>query len=158
LWPILVGLSSEVSLAFGGSRVIIDAKDYLTYKMVTCNGKISAQLVLNWKFQNILKFIIMLMVLLPRRRCSYIINKTEHWQPSCALNVSDMSVEFGKLKLVLGFGHTMNYQNYGEKMTRKGQLILELKRHLEELGIEYYHPVQQLAVNLTSNTSPAHGS
>ena len=100
----------------------------------------------------------MLMVLLPRR-CSYIINKTEHFQPSCALNVSDMSVEFGKLKLVVGFGHTMNYQNYGEKMARKGQLILELKHHLEELGIEYHQPLQQLAVNLTSSSSsPGHGS
>lgn len=92
------------------------------------------------------------------RGCSYIMNKPEHWQPSCALNVSDMSVEFGKMKVVLGFGHTMNYQNYGEKMARKGQLILELRHHLDELEIHYQHPLQQLAVNLTSDGSPDHGS
>lgn len=42
-----------------------------------------------------------------------------------------------KIKMVLFFNHTMNFQDFGEKSRRRTDLVLEMKRIFEELGISY---------------------
>ena len=42
-----------------------------------------------------------------------------------------------KIKMALFFNHTMNFQEYGEKLKRKSELVIEMKRIFEELGIKY---------------------
>lgn len=42
-----------------------------------------------------------------------------------------------KIKMVLFFNHTMNFQDYGEKSRRRTELVLEMKRIFEELRISY---------------------
>lgn len=43
-----------------------------------------------------------------------------------------------KIKIALYVNHTMNFQNYGEKNTRRTELVLELKKIFEELEIRYH--------------------
>jgi len=43
--------------------------------------------------------------------------------------------------------HTMNHQNYGEKSARRSELVFELKKIFQNLGIEYHLLPQE--VNLT---------
>ena len=41
------------------------------------------------------------------------------------------------IKMALFFNHTMNFQESGEKLRRKSELVIEMKRIFEELGIKY---------------------
>ncbi len=52
--------------------------------------------------------------------------------------------EINKLKLSLGVSHTMNYQDYGEKMERKSELLREMRKIFKELGIEYHLPTKEV--------------
>ncbi len=64
--------------------------------------------------------------------------------------VVDLS-EGGKMKLSLGLSHTMNYQDFGEKVARRSELIWELKRLFEELKIEYHLPPQEVHLRTLTN-------
>lgn len=83
----------------------------------------------------------------------YITSKPHHWKATFGLNVSDMQMEGGKLKLSLGLSHTMNHQNFGEKVARRSDLMWELKRIFEELAIEYILPPQQVHVKTLPGSS-----
>jgi hypothetical protein len=73
----------------------------------------------------------------------YIASKPHHWNSKFSLVVVDLS-EGGKMKLSLGLSHTMNYQDFGEKVARRSELMWELKRLFEELKIEYHLPPQEV--------------
>jgi hypothetical protein len=42
-----------------------------------------------------------------------------------------------KIKMGLYVTHTMNFQDFGEKVKRKSELVMEVKRIFEELNIRY---------------------
>jgi len=65
----------------------------------------------------------------------------------------DCSPETGRLELVLGLTHTMNYQNFGEKVARRSELILEMKRLFEDLKIDYHLPPQEVHVKSVDGTT-----
>ncbi len=52
--------------------------------------------------------------------------------------------EINKLKLSLGLSHTMNHQDYGEKVARKSELLWEMRKIFEELGIAYHLPTKEV--------------
>jgi hypothetical protein len=52
--------------------------------------------------------------------------------------------EINKLKLSLGLSHTMSYQDYGEKVERKSELLWEMRKIFEELGIAYHLPTKEV--------------
>ncbi len=52
--------------------------------------------------------------------------------------------EINKLKLSLGVSHTMNYQDYGEKVARKSELLSEMRKIFKELGIAYHLPTKEV--------------
>ena len=81
------------------------------------------------------------------RRCGrYIASKSHHWKAKFSLNVTSLVAESGKLQLSLGLSHTMNHQNFGEKVARRSELMWEMKRLFEELAIEYHLPPQEMHV------------
>jgi len=43
-----------------------------------------------------------------------------------------------KMKMALYVTHTINFQNYGDKNSRRSELVLELKKILEDLNIKYH--------------------
>ncbi|OWM83230.1 hypothetical protein CDL15_Pgr012711 [Punica granatum] len=68
---------------------------------------------------------------------TYIESKPKHWNPKHSVIVKEIE-NVDKMKMALYVQHTMNHQNYGEKTTRRSDLILELKRIFENLGIKYH--------------------
>ncbi|XP_057505367.1 mechanosensitive ion channel protein 10-like [Actinidia eriantha] len=66
----------------------------------------------------------------------YLENNPQHWHPNHNVVVKEIE-NVNKIKMALFFNHTMNFQNYGEKSKRKSELVIEIKKFFEELGIKY---------------------
>lgn len=82
----------------------------------------------------------------------YIESKPKHWSPKHSLVVKEIE-NVDKMKMSLCVQHTMNHQNFPERNSRRSDLILELKRVFENLGIKYHLLPQEVVVtqfNLTS--------
>ncbi|KAL0008297.1 hypothetical protein SO802_009799 [Lithocarpus litseifolius] len=75
----------------------------------------------------------------------YLESKPKHWSPKHAVIVREIE-NVDKLKMALCVQHTMNHQNYGEKNSRRSDLVLELKRIFENLGIKYNFLPQEVHV------------
>lgn len=61
-------------------------------------------------------------------------------------------VEVNKLIIALYVTHTINFQNLGERGIRKSDLVVELKKVLEELGIRYRLLPQELQIRYVGGT------
>ncbi|KAK9911508.1 hypothetical protein M0R45_035412 [Rubus argutus] len=79
---------------------------------------------------------------------SYIESKPKYWNPKHSVIVKDI-VNMDKMKMLLCVQHTMNHQNYGEKSARRSELVFELKKIFQNLGIKYHLLPQE--VNLTQS-------
>lgn len=66
----------------------------------------------------------------------YLERNYQHWHPNHNVVVKEIE-NVNKIKMVLFFNHTMNFQDFGEKSRRRTDLVLEMKRIFEELGIGY---------------------
>ncbi|KAF8040629.1 hypothetical protein BT93_B2755 [Corymbia citriodora subsp. variegata] len=66
----------------------------------------------------------------------YLEKNPRHWHPNHHLLVSEIE-NVNKIKMGLYVDHTMNFQDYGEKVRRRTELVMELKRIFEELNIRY---------------------
>lgn len=74
---------------------------------------------------------------------SYIDSKPNHWNSTHSIIVKDI-VDLNKMKMALCVTHTINHQNYGERNIRITELILEMKRIFETLGIKYHLLPQEI--------------
>jgi hypothetical protein len=73
--------------------------------------------------------------------------KKEHWRSQFSVVVKELE-EMNRLQLTVSMQHTINFQNFAERLSRRSDLLLELKRFFSELGIEYHllpQPVQILS-------------
>lgn len=52
------------------------------------------------------------------------------------MQIKDLE-DINEMKMALYMTHTINFQNYGEKSSRRSELLYELKNIFEELGIKY---------------------
>ncbi|XP_052210181.1 mechanosensitive ion channel protein 10-like [Diospyros lotus] len=66
----------------------------------------------------------------------YLERNFQHWHPSHNLVVKEIE-NVNKIKMALFFSHKMNFQEYGEKMRRRTELVIQMKQIFEELGINY---------------------
>ncbi|XVF48925.1 hypothetical protein PTKIN_Ptkin03bG0227500 [Pterospermum kingtungense] len=66
----------------------------------------------------------------------YLESKPQHWRPGHSVQVKDIE-NMNKMKMALYLTHTINFQNYGDKGSRRSELVLELKRIFEALDIKY---------------------
>lgn len=71
--------------------------------------------------------------------------KTQHWRPTHSVVVKDIE-DVNKMKMALYVTHTINFQNYGDKSSRRSELVLELKKIFEDLGIKYHLLPQEVHV------------
>ncbi|KAK1286809.1 Mechanosensitive ion channel protein 5 [Acorus calamus] len=67
---------------------------------------------------------------------TYIENKSKHWHPKHSIIFKEIE-NVNKMKMALIVTHTMNHQDFGEKNSRRSELIFELKNIFERLGIKY---------------------
>ncbi|KDP39588.1 hypothetical protein JCGZ_02608 [Jatropha curcas] len=74
---------------------------------------------------------------------TYIESKPKHWNPKHTLLVREIE-NMNKMKLTLCVLHTINHQNYGEKSIRRSELVFELKKIFENLGIRYHLLPQEI--------------
>lgn len=77
--------------------------------------------------------------------CRYLESKPKHWSPKHSVIVKEIE-NLNKMKMALCVQHTMNHQNYGERNSRRSELVLELKRIFESLGIKYHFLPQEVHV------------
>ena len=84
--------------------------------------------------------------------CRYLESKPKHWSPKHAVIVREIE-NVDKMKMALCVQHTMNHQNYGEKNSRRSDLVLELKKIFENLGIKYNFLPQEVHVTRFSVTN-----
>ena len=66
----------------------------------------------------------------------YLEKNPKHWHPNHNLVVKEIE-NVNKIKLALFMNHTMNFQDFPERNRRRTELVLEMKRILEELHIRY---------------------
>ncbi|EPS64957.1 hypothetical protein M569_09822, partial [Genlisea aurea] len=66
----------------------------------------------------------------------YLAGNHHRWHPNHSVVVKDIE-DVNKLKMVLYFGYTMNYQDISEKNRRRTDLVMEVKRIFEEVDIGY---------------------
>ncbi|KAL5549684.1 hypothetical protein UlMin_004915 [Ulmus minor] len=68
---------------------------------------------------------------------TYIESKPKHWSPKHSVLIKEIE-NVNKMKMGLYVQHTMNHQNFGEKSSRRSELMFELKKIFESLGIKYH--------------------
>lgn len=76
---------------------------------------------------------------------SYLNSKPEHWRPQHKVVVKEIE-DANKIRMALHVTHTINFQNYGEKSSRRSKLVLQLKQKFEDLGIGKYHVLPETQV------------
>lgn len=67
---------------------------------------------------------------------TYLETNSLYWYPNHNVVVKEIE-NVNKIKMAVFFTHTMNFQDYGEKSKRRSELVLEMKKFFEELGIKY---------------------
>eukprot|EP00268_Persea_americana_P039401 TRINITY_DN38996_c0_g1_i2.p1 TRINITY_DN38996_c0_g1~~TRINITY_DN38996_c0_g1_i2.p1 ORF type:complete len:725 (-),score=102.61 TRINITY_DN38996_c0_g1_i2:459-2576(-) len=67
----------------------------------------------------------------------YIESKPKHWQSKHSVIVEEIE-NLNKMKVTLYVIHTINHQNIAEKNNRRSELVFELKKIFEILGIKYH--------------------
>ncbi|XP_074289772.1 mechanosensitive ion channel protein 10-like [Silene latifolia] len=83
----------------------------------------------------------------------YIEQHPQHWHPSHALIVKEIE-NVNKIKMVLFFNHTMNFQDYLEKLKRRSVFVLGLKSIFDTLEITYHLlPQEVLLSNIPTMSS-----
>ncbi|KAK9705526.1 hypothetical protein RND81_07G063800 [Saponaria officinalis] len=83
---------------------------------------------------------------------AYIESKPEHWRPSHSIQVKDI-LNMNTMAMALYVNHTINFQNGGERGSRRSDLVMELKKIFEDLGIRYHLLPQTVHVSYVG--SPA---
>lgn len=87
----------------------------------------------------------------------YLESKPQHWRPAHNVVVKDIE-DVNKMKMALYVTHTINFQNYGDKNSRRSELVLELKKIFEEVKIGYHLLPQEVQVSYISVPPPARWS
>lgn len=100
----------------------------LVHKL-TCTGTHLKYMYMDW-WRNILNF-------------RYLESKPQHWRPAHSVAVKEIE-DVNKMTMALYISHTINFQNYGDKTSRRTDLILELKKIFEELNIKYHLLPQEI--------------
>ncbi|KAK0571495.1 hypothetical protein LWI29_017114 [Acer saccharum] len=77
---------------------------------------------------------------------AYLESKLQHWRPAHSMVVKEIE-NVNKMKLALYVNHTINFQNYGDKNSRRSELVLELKKIFEDLGIKYHLLPQEVRLS-----------
>ncbi|XWS70074.1 hypothetical protein CRYUN_Cryun03dG0017800 [Craigia yunnanensis] len=84
----------------------------------------------------------------------YLESKPKHWRPGHSVQVKDIE-NVNKMKMGLYVTHTINFQNYGDKSSRRSELVLELKSIFEALDIKYNLLPQEVRITYVGSAASA---
>ncbi|XP_030551926.1 mechanosensitive ion channel protein 10-like [Rhodamnia argentea] len=82
----------------------------------------------------------------------YLESKPNYWKKEHSVVVKEIE-DVNKLKMGLFVTHTINFQNPGDRSSRRSELVLELKRIFEEVGIKYRLLPQELQVGYAGSAA-----
>ncbi|KAB1209423.1 Mechanosensitive ion channel protein 10 [Morella rubra] len=85
---------------------------------------------------------------------AYLESKPQHWRAGHSMVVKEIE-DVNKMKMDLYVTHTINFQNSGDRNSRRSDLVLELKKFLEELDIKYHLLPQEVHLRYVGPGSPA---
>ncbi|KAL3535550.1 hypothetical protein ACH5RR_004011 [Cinchona calisaya] len=74
------------------------------------------------------------------------IEGNSHWHPDHSVQIKEIE-NMNKMKMSLLVNHKMNFQNFLQKLNRRTELMLALKKIFEEIGIKYHLLPQELHVS-----------
>ncbi|KAL0338907.1 UNVERIFIED_CONTAM: Mechanosensitive ion channel protein 10 [Sesamum angustifolium] len=77
----------------------------------------------------------------------------EHWSPNHSVQMKEI-VDVNKMIMALYVSHTINFQNAGERGNRRSDLVFELKKIFEEVGIKYRLLPQEVQINYVGEAMP----
>ncbi|KAH7444966.1 hypothetical protein KP509_02G100000 [Ceratopteris richardii] len=66
----------------------------------------------------------------------YLEKKIEHWGPKFSVVVRELD-DLKSMELYVTLQHTINFQNWAERLSRRSELLLEIKHIFTSLGVEY---------------------
>lgn len=89
---------------------------------------------------------------LKERIVKYLESKPQHWHPKHSVVVLDIQ-NLSTMKMALYTQHTINHQNMGEKSNRRSELVLEMKKFLEELDIQYHLLPQEIHIKFVGSAT-----
>ena len=75
----------------------------------------------------------------------YLVENRHMWHPEHTVVMKEIE-DVNKIKMSLNVNHTKNFQDYEEIIRRRSELVLELKKILEELDIKYRQLSQQVII------------
>ncbi|XP_073132176.1 mechanosensitive ion channel protein 10-like [Henckelia pumila] len=75
---------------------------------------------------------------------AYLESKPQEWRPGHSVILKEI-VDVNKMTMALYVSHTINFQNT-ERGTRRSDLVFELKKIFEEIGIKYHLPPQEVQI------------
>lgn len=84
----------------------------------------------------------------------YLESKPQHWRPDHSVLIRDIE-DINEMKMALYMTHTINFQNYGDKSTRRSDLLYELKNIFEKLGIKYRLLPQEVQLRYLESAGPS---
>ncbi|XP_020685945.1 mechanosensitive ion channel protein 10-like isoform X2 [Dendrobium catenatum] len=84
---------------------------------------------------------------------AYLESKPKHWNPKHTVLVKEIE-NVNKMKMSLNVLHTMNHQNFPERNSRRSELVLELKKIFESLGIKYNLLPQEVHLTQVLGANP----
>ncbi|XAR64230.1 hypothetical protein NMG60_11024495 [Bertholletia excelsa] len=88
--------------------------------------------------------------MMKERIIRYIQNKSDFWYPDPMIVLRDME-DMNRLKISLWLSHRMNFQDMGERWSRRAVLVEEMIKTFKELDIEY----RMLPLDVNVRTLPA---
>ncbi|XP_050218254.1 mechanosensitive ion channel protein 10-like [Mercurialis annua] len=83
----------------------------------------------------------------------YLESKPQHWRPNFSFQVKEIE-NVNKMRIALYVNHTINFQIATDRGNRRSDLVLELKKYFEELGIKYHLLPQEVRVTSTGSAVP----
>ena len=89
---------------------------------------------------------------IPFKYYRYIESKPKYWSPKHSVIIKEIE-NVNRMKIGLYVQHTMNHQNFGEKSSRRSELVFELKKIFENLQIKYHLLPQEVHLTQFNNAS-----
>lgn len=81
----------------------------------------------------------------------YLESKPQHWRPGHSVQVKEIE-DVNKMRMALYVNHTINFQN-GDRGNRRSDLVLEMKKIFEDLGIKFHLLPQQVHLSYVQTTA-----
>lgn len=88
------------------------------------------------------------------RMRAYVKERDREWGGGMEINLNTIDTETNSIELVVAMEHKGNWQDWGQRWSRRTQLMRKLKEELESLGITYQLPKQPVSFTLKPGQSP----